>query len=522
MTADPTSPGAFALPADAPAGFRGEWTVDEVRRGAFAEHAGILRTVPVAVAVPEDADDVASLVRWAAEHGVPLVPRAAGTGMPGGNVGPGVAVDLRAAFRAVDAVDVEARTVRVEPGATLAEVNAAARPFGLQFPVDPSSADRATMGGIIANNSGGAHTIRYGSARRWVESLDVVLADGTLATTTRGARDEHPRLRELLDEVDAVLAEDPVRIQARWPRVRKNSSGYALREYLESGDAVDLLVGSEGTLGMVVGATLRLAPVPAARGLALLEFTSLEAAGAAVHRILALDPATCEMIDRTFIDLVRAGDTDPGYPLRDGLEAVLFVEMEGGSADEVAAKLEALRGAMAGVADRVSLAESAEEQERFWHVRHAASPLIAKLAGARVSMQFIEDGVVPVDRLPDYVRLLREVLGRHGLPVVIFGHAGDGNLHVNPLVDTGKPGWREEAEAIVYEVAAGVAALGGTMAGEHGDGRLRAPLLEIIWGPELVACFRAVKDVLDPLGILNPGVILPLPGQRPLDAIKYG
>ena len=157
----------------------------------------------------------------------------------------------------------------------------------------------------------------------------MVLADGTRVTTTRGVRDEHPRLREILDQVDAIIAEDPGALEAGWPRVRKNSSGYALREYLRSGDAVDLFVGSEGTLGMVTGATVRLAPVPAARGLALLEFTALEAAGAAVHRILELRPATCEMIDRTFIDLVRESGEDPVYPLRAGLEAILFVEMEG-------------------------------------------------------------------------------------------------------------------------------------------------------------------------------------------------
>ncbi len=519
-SADPHPP--FALPAGAPAGFRGTWETDDLRRIAFSEHSGILRALPAAVAVPEDADDVAALVRWAAQHRVPLVPRAAGTGMPGGNVGPGVAVDLRTSFDAVGWVDAERRRARVLPGATLHRLNEAAAGDGLHFPVDPSSGARATFGGIIANNSAGSHTVRYGAARRWIESLDVVLADGTALTTTRGVRDEHPRLRAILDRVDAMLAANRALVEARWPRVRKNSSGYALREYLESGDAVDLLVGSEGTLGMVVGATVRLADVPAARGLALLEFTDLETAGAAVRRILELDPATCEMIDRTFIDLVRAGAEDPGYPLRDGLEAILFVEMEGDSDAEVADRLQALRAMMEGVADRISLAETAEAQERFWHVRHAASPLIAKLAGERVSMQFIEDGVVPVDRLPDYVRLLRETLAAHGLPAVIFGHAGDGNLHVNPLVDIAKAGWREEAEAIVYEIAHGVARLGGTMAGEHGDGRLRAPLLEIIWGPELVACFRAVKDAFDPLGILNPGVILPLPGQRPLDAIKYG
>ncbi|HEU0015052.1 MAG TPA: FAD-binding oxidoreductase [Longimicrobium sp.] len=502
-----------------PPGFRGDFWVDETRRASFAEHSGILRSVPRAVAVPHDTLDVSAVARWAWEHGLPLVPRGGGTGMPGGNVGPGVAVDLATRFRRTRLLDPARRIARVEPGVTLAELNAEAARHRLHFPVDPSSADRATFGGMIANNSGGAHTVRYGATRAWVQALDVVLADGTRALVRRGERAEGP-LAAVLREVDDVLTpRDPV-IDG-WPRVRKNSSGYALREYLESGDAVDLLVGSEGTLAMVLSAELRLAPVPAARGLALVEFTDLEAAGAAVRRILELQPATCEIIDRTFIDLVRSGGGDPGYPLRPGLEAILFVEMEGDGAAEVAERLDALRAHLAGDADRVSLATDAAEQERFWHVRHAASPLIARLAGERVSMQFIEDGVVPVERLPDYIRLLRRVLAEHELPAVIFGHAGDGNLHVNPLVDLTRAGWRDEAEEIVYEVARGVAELGGTMAGEHGDGRLRAPVLETVWGAEMVERFRGVKRAFDPRGILNPGVILPLPGQRPLDAIKY-
>ncbi|HEX8393676.1 MAG TPA: FAD-binding oxidoreductase [Longimicrobium sp.] len=504
-----------------PAAFRGAFSVEQARRTAFSEHAGILRSVPSAVAVPVDADDVAEIVRWAAENGLALVPRAAGTGMPGGNIGPGVAVDLLTEFRRIGPVDAARRTVRVEPGATLAAVNAAAAPSGLHFPPDPSSGERAAFGGLIANNSAGAHTVRYGATRQWIESVDLVLADGSRATATRGTRPDAPRLREILARVDELLAAHRDTLERGWPRVRKNSSGYALREYLHSGDAVDLVVGSEGTLALVTAATVRLEPVKAHRGLALLEFTALEAAGAAVHRILELDPATCEMIDRTFIDLVRGSGEDPGYPLREGLEAILFVEMEGDSPEEVADALCAVERAMAGVADRVSLAVDQEQQERFWHVRHAASPLIARMAGQRVSMQFIEDGVVPVDRLADYIRLLRATLSRHGLPAVIFGHAGDGNLHVNPLVDVTRPGWREDAEAIVYEVAEGVAALGGTMAGEHGDGRLRAPVLRTIWGDEITDLFRAVKNTFDPAGMLNPGVILPLPGQRPLDAIKY-
>ncbi|HEX2094974.1 MAG TPA: FAD-binding oxidoreductase [Longimicrobiaceae bacterium] len=507
------------LPESDPTGFRGRFLREEEARRPFQEASGILRLLPDAVAVPEDAADVAALVRWAAETRTPLVPRGAGTGMPGGNVGRGVSVDLVTRFRGVEAVDPEARLARVLPGTTRVELNAACVPYGLHFPVDPSSGARATLGGIIANNSAGSHSVKYGAAREWVEALELVLADGTPASVARGREPEEPRLRSIVGRLRRELLPRCARIEARWPRVRKNSSGYALREFLRSGDAADLLVGSEGTLALITAATVRLAPLPAAVGLAVLEFTRLEAAGAAVETILQHDPATCEILDRTFLDLVRSGGEDPGYPLRPGLEALLLVEVERGSAGEVEAALEGLRTALGGLADRMVVTADEAEQERLWQVRHAASPLIAARADGRVSMQFIEDGVVPVSRLPDYVAVLRRTLERHGLPAVIFGHAGDGNLHVNPLVDVTHPGWQREIEEMVFEIAEAVAALGGTMAGEHGDGRLRAPVLETIWGREMVALFRRVKEAFDPRGILNPGVILPLPGQRPLDAL---
>jgi FAD/FMN-containing dehydrogenase len=508
------------LPPSLP-GFRGRLLAAEADLLPYADASGILRAVPAGAAVPRDADDVAALVRWAAETGTPLVPRAAGTGMPGGNVGPGVAVDLLAGFADPPEVDREARAARVRPGATLDALNAAAAPYALHFPPDPSSSARCSLGGMIANNSAGAHSVKHGATRPWVAALELVLADGTRVATRRGETVRHPRLDAVLAPVDAMLAAEWAAVEAAWPRVRKNSSGYALREYAESGDAVDLLVGSEGTLALVVAAELRLAPIAAHRGLAVLEFGTLEDAVAAVEAVLPLGPATCEMLDRTFIDLVRAGGEDPGYPLRDGLEALLLVEMEGPSPGAVAASLDALRDAASGIAARVSVARDGAEAERFWHVRHAASPLIARLAAGRVSMQFIEDGVVPVARLADYVRLLRRTLDAAGLPAVIFGHAGDGNLHVNPLVDVSVPGWRGVVEGVIDRVTEGVAALGGTMAGEHGDGRLRAPLLERVWGAEMVRRFRVVKDAFDPLGILNPGVVLPLPGQAPLDAVRH-
>lgn len=440
--------------------------------------------------------------------------------MPGGNLGPGVAVDLMSNFQRVEPVDRAGRRIGAQPGATLAALNAACHPADLHLPVDPSSAARCSLGGMLANNSGGAHSVRYGSTRRWVRAVEAVLADGSRVWLRRGVAPEHPELLRVAGEIDGVLAAARETVDAQWPRVRKNSSGYALKEYLTTGDLLDLVVGSEGTLCLIVGAVFDLAPIPAERGVALLEFTSLEGAGGAIVSILAEEPATCELLDRTFLELVREGGADSAYPLHPALEAVLLVEVEGDDRAEVEDRLARIRDAVRGQASNVSLAIEPHQQHAFWEIRHAASPLIAARAKERVSMQFIEDGVVPVERVPDYIRTLRAVLARHELPAVIFGHAGDGNLHVNPLVDVRAPGWQDTLESVLSEIAEAIAGLGGTLSGEHGDGRLRAPYLETVWGADLTTVFRQVKKAFDPKEILNPGVIIPLPGQRPFDAIR--
>ena len=512
MTAPPTiSP---------PAPFRGRFLLDPIDRAPYATASGILAALPQAVAVPTDRDDVAALVRWAGETRTALTPRAAGTGMPGGNVGASVSVDLMTGFTRIGQPDPGLREVEVESGATLAALNERCRPHRLHFPVVPSSGARCTFGGMLANNSAGPHSVRYGSTRRWVRAVEGVLADGTLVRLERGSPPGSPALRDIAERVDSMLAPHREAIITHWPRVRKNSSGYALREYLESGDLVDLLIGSEGTLCLMLSAEVYLAPVPTQRGLAVLEFTDLERAGEAVQSLLREQPATCEMLDRTFLELVRRAGRDEGYPLRPGLEAILLVEMEGDDGREVTSALERVADVARSLGARYTIAIGPDEQAAIWTLRRAASPIIAEQAGSRVSMQFIEDGVVPVDQLAAYVRGLRAILGRYEIPAVIFGHAGDANLHVNPLIDVRAPGWTRILEEVLHAVAGLVAELGGTLAGEHGDGRLRAPFLETIWGADMVDLFRQVKIAFDPQGILNPGVILPLPGQRPFDHLR--
>ena len=508
---DPVAP-------EAPAAFRGDFLTDPEARRGVSTASGVLSRMPAALARPADADDVATLVRWAAEHDTPLVPRGAGTGMPGGNVGAGVIVDLQHAFRGISPIDVDRRTVRVEPGVTLGEVNRLAASHGLRFPVDPSSGERCSVGGVIANNAAGAHSVLFGATRAWVDAVEVVTARGSRAILRRGEAPTDPELAETFAALRERFSSEREAIEAAWPRVRKNSSGYALKEFLETGDALDLVIGSEGTLALVVEAELRLAPLPAARALALLEFDRLEAAVEAVDALLPLAPATCEMLDATFLEMVRTSGHSP-YPLREEMEAILLVEVEADDAGDAKAALERVRETTIGLASGGVFAEDPERQKALWAIRHAASPIIAARADGRRSMQFIEDSVVPLDALPEYIRALRATLVAHHLPAVIFGHAGDGNLHVNPLVDVTEEGWRKQVGEVLEEIASVVARLGGTLAGEHGDGRLRAPLLERIWGREMVDRFRIVKQALDPQGILNPGVILPLPGQAPLDAL---
>ena len=510
-----------------PPGFRGLWRTDAEARAVYSEAAGIARVWPRAVAVPADAADVETLARWASGSRTPLVPRGAGSSMAGGAIGDGVIVDLSQRAR-LGTIDLAARRVWCEPGVSGAAVDAAARAAGLRFPVDPSSWTWATIGGMASTNAAGAHTLRHGAMRPWVTALDCVFADGTRAVVRRGETPpvDVPAVARLvggvLPRVRAALAAGGVLAHA----TRKESSGYALAEWARTGELVDLLVGSEGTLALFVGIELALGPIPGATASALGAFASLEAAVDAAERARDAGAVACELLDRTFLDIAAEGGAlpdavraaDGGVP-----EAVLLAEVEGADADAARAGADALGAAFrAAGATAVSLALDPAAEHTLWELRHAASPILARLDPALASMQFIEDGCVPPGQLPAYVRGVRAALARQGVRGVIFGHAGDAHVHVNPLVDTRAAGWRARVDALLDEVSALTGALGGTLAGEHGDGRLRTPFGARTWGAEARALFAAVKAACDPSGVLNPGVKVPVAGEGPQAAMQLG
>jgi FAD/FMN-containing dehydrogenase len=477
-------------------------------RAAYAESAGPYRIVPHAVAVPRTVGDVRALVRWAAASGTALVPRGAGSAMPGSSVGDGVIVDLSQGFTAV-AVDRAARRARTGASVTWADLTAAARPHRLRLPPDPSSGAFATAGGMAATNAAGPRSVRYGSVRAWIEALEVVGADGDVRWVRRGAGSGER------------FAPDPEvlgRAVERFPRTRKNSAGYALDAFARSGDEVDLFVGAEGTLGIVTSVAWRLDPIPSHRAGVALGFADLEALSATVPYLRQLDPSAVELLDATLLRFVA----DAGYDVPPGLEGLLLVEFE---RDTAAAARGAVGDAVRGCKDaaaHVLTALDPAELETVWRVRTLASPALARLPASQRSLQVIEDGCVPPERLGAYVTGVRAAGARHGIPVVLFGHAGDGHVHVNALPDVTRRGWEAALAALFADVTDLVLALGGTPSGEHGDGRLRAGLLERVFGADTVALFRALKTAYDPRGVFNPGVILPAADWRPLAALKVG
>lgn len=504
-----------------PSEFRGIFRTDDDARAVYAEAAGIARIEPVAVAVPADANDATTLVRWAHETRTPLVARGSGSSMGGGAIGRGVVVDL-SRLTDIGDIDVTRRTIRIGPGAVRGEVERQARRHGLRFPVDPSSGAFCTMGGMAATNASGAHTLGFGPTRRWVRALDCVFEDGSRAEIRRGSPPPRgiPAIERFLRDVHPTLTADAERESAWHEGVRKDSSGYAVGEYARSRELVDLLVGSEGTLALFVGIELDLIPVEGATSSVLGAFGSLEAAVTAAVRAREAGAVACELLEKTFLDVAASGGH--GLPVPDGTEAVLLAEAEGADAESAASAARAIeRVFLDSGASTVRLALDAVTEAELWEFRHAASPILARLDPSLKSMQFVEDGAVPPDRLPAYVRGVREALARQQLRGVIFGHAGDAHVHVNPLVDVRLPDWRERVARLLADVVSLTGSLGGTLTGEHGDGRLRTPLLDQVWSDRARERFALLKHAFDPLDILNPGVKVPLPGQRSVEDIKY-
>ncbi len=520
---------AFAATLAADPAYAGEVDARKVTRTLYASNASICMVMPAAVAVPAGAEDVVRIVRAAAAHGVPVTPRGAGSSVAGQSLGEGVILDFAPRMNRLVALDAAERVVRVEPGMIRNRLDEALQPSGLWFPPNPSSGGFCTLGGMIATNSGGSHSLKYGTTRHYVRELKLVLADGSRCTvrasqTTRADVAETERARALAEQVRGILAEHRAALAAERPRSLRNSCGYNLFEAETPEGLVDLtriLCGSEGTLGIIVEATLALLPRPTQKRGVMLAFAEEQAAFAAVQPLVeAYGPATVQCLPRDLLALARdhgeLADED-GW-LSPELATLLLVEFDGTDAEADAVEAAAQRcaselGPPHGPAYRTDVAHTPAALDALWRVRRSAAALLWRLPGSERPTRWIEDGAVPPEKLPEFVAGLRELFAAHGLDAALFGHAGQGLLHFSPRVDPHAPGFTEQLAALGEAHAELVRALGGVVSGEHGDGLLRTPYLRRNF-PRSYAAFEATKRIFDPAWRLNPLVIVPEPSRR--------
>jgi FAD/FMN-containing dehydrogenase/Fe-S oxidoreductase len=479
-------------------------TDDTVRRRAeYSSDASNYRHVPVAVVFPADADQLAAALAVAAAHAVPVTMRGAGTSVAGNAIGPGVVIDCARRMNRVLEVDPDARTARVQPGVVLDALQAAAAPHGLRFGPDPSTHSRATLGGMIGNNACGSHSIAWGRTVDNVLDLDVLRADGARLRVGPGAA-LPAGLGAALDDLTARYGGA---IRAGLDRFPRQASGYGLHHLLPEHGAnpARALVGSEGTCAVVLAATVSLVPVPRERVLVVLAFDDLADAADVGPSVVALRPLTCEGLDTALLP-PGADPVAAGLPAGRGW---LLCEFDG---------LEPAHAAAARFGRAAVLTDPAA-RAAVWRVREDGAGLATRLPdGSRGGTQAWpgwEDAAVPPERLGAYLREFRDLMHRHGRRGVLYGHFGDGCLHVRIDFDLLSPAGVAQFRVFVEEATDLAVAHGGCASGEHGDGQARSALLARTYTPELIEAFTAFKTAWDPAGLLNPGILV---NPRAVDA----
>ncbi|MEQ8850824.1 MAG: FAD-linked oxidase C-terminal domain-containing protein [Phycisphaerales bacterium] len=495
-------------------------------RMLYSTDASLYQVEPIGVVIPRSTADVEAVVEYCRDHGMPILPRGGGTSLAGQCVNRAVVIDFSVHCRNLLDVDLDARTCRVQPGIVLDELNEQLdeRTDGaLWFGPDVATARHANIGGMIGNNSAGAHSILYGRTVEHIVGLDVLTAAGERLSFTKGASKTSDRIRALTQQLANIIVPAASLIRERFPKTRRRVDGYNLDLFLDqleasrpgAFDAVNLahlICGSEGTLAVTTEATLNLVDRPKRKGLAVVGFESLDAAMDAVNPLIETGPSAIELLDDTIINLARTNLEYSRYvdllptPESGVVRAVLYVEYFGDSEEELRERMRAVAGTLPGAP--VELHTDAASMLNAWKLRKAGEPLLHAVPGARKPLTFVEDTAVDPKRLPEFVKDFRAIVEKQDTFAAFYAHASVGCLHIRPMLSLRDPGDLERMQTIAEEVTDLVRQYGGALSGEHGDGRVRSPFLERFFGPELMDVFRRVKGVFDPDNRLNPGNIV--------------
>ena len=479
---------------------------DDLTRQLYATDASIYQIQPLGVAFPRTAQEASAVIHTAAEESLSVTPRGAGTSLSGGAIGEGLIVDFSRHNRQIGELNLEKRTVRVGAGVVLDELNAFLRPHQFCFGPDVATSSRATIGGMIANNSSGARVPVYGTTADHVISLELLLADGRIENIGPGSRAldrERTQIEKLVRARERAIAERwPPGILKRWP-------GYGIDRFLRSPNNLnEILSGSEGTLAAIFSAELKISPLPHEKGLGLIFFASVSEAMQATVALLDLEPAAIEHIDRPLLDQTKGQlHFQPARDLMEldtkPCEAILIVEFFD---DDVVSRLETLKSRNLGL--RTKIVVNAAQMNLVWAVRKAGLSLVTGCVGPAKPVAFIEDAAVRPAQLPDYVAGLQKIMNSLGLRASYYGHAATGLLHVRPVLDLHTPGDLKKFRQVANETSALVRQFKGSLSAEHGVGVARTEYMHEQLGDELLQLMREIKQTFDSRNIFNPGKIL--------------
>lgn len=494
-------------------------------RKYFATDASIFSIPPAIVVYPRTENDVRKAARFTwqlAERGriIPMTARGLGTDQSGAALGNGIMLVFPAHMHRILELDGKSGAITIEPGVNYGKLQQVLHTHGRFLPPYPASLEYSTIGGAIANNAGGERSIKYGSTRNFVKRLRVVLANGEVIETRRlNKRELNKKLGlnsmegEIYRKLDILIEENEALIKRSVLNVTKNSAGYALSEVRRRDGSFDLtpiLVGSQGTLGLVTEATLETRPHNPATTLIAAFVDDLSVAQEVVNGLRGFSnlPAAVEMVDNALLEFVQAtnpsllaGVIEPPFQ-----KMVLFIEFDN-SSDRIQKKLVKRATKLLenqGVPYR--LENNPEQREQLWKIRESAASILAHNNSAAKALPIIEDGVVPTERFTEFLQGIYDLFSSNKLPVAVWGHAGDAHLHVQPLLDLGQVGGRQTLFKVMEDYYSMVTRLGGSTTGEHGDGRLRGPYLEQMYGSEVYELFKQVRAIFDPYRTLNPGV----------------
>jgi FAD/FMN-containing dehydrogenase len=503
----------------------GEVITSPDARSYFSTDTSVFTLTPAIVVYPRNENDVRKTARFTwqlAERGrvIPLTARGAGTDQTGAALGSGIMLVFPAHMNKILELDPKSGSVAVQPGLNYGKLQQTLHTHGRFLPPFPASIEYCTIGGSIANNAGGEKSIKYGTTVNYVRSLRVVLANGEIIESRRLSKRELNKKMgqssfegEVYRQLDALLEESKDLIKQSKRDVQKNASGYNLADIKRkdgSFDLTPLLVGSQGTLGIVTEAIIETEGYNPNTSLLVASFRDVEDAAKAIAELRKLPsiPSAMEMVDDNLLNFIDKTNPNQlkGLLQKPFGKVILLVEFDDSNPRLQKRMVKKAHRILEDYSSSVQLETDKEQQENLWKIRHSAASVAAYYEGNTKALPIIEDGVVPPEKIGEYIHQVYALFTRHGLTVALWGHAGSGNLHMQPMLDLSSLGDRQKMFRLIDEYHTLVISLGGTMSGEHGDGRLRGPYLKQAYGDEIYDLFTKVKKIFDPHGTLNPKV----------------